>query len=199
MYSTSTELLTITGIDPGTTNMGYAWIEFDPRTFKITRCGAHTLNAYTSFKQSLYHPVERQTDLTPTQRIDCLTKSLMRHLKEREGVFVTAIENPFFSRRKPTAFGPLLAQVDHIKSEISQALPDILLIGYSPMTIKSASGAKSMKGKEPMTVALLSNPELMANIVNHFDSLTEHAIDALGCAFTYLQQLRKSYDHNKGK
>ena len=155
MYSTNDQTVCIIGIDPGTVLLGYAEIYFNLRTMEVVKCSAKTISAYECYQSRLYNTVERQSDLDPTDRIELIVYNVLRRLRNIDGLYAMAVEDPFFNRRMPGAFGPLLTQVNFIKSETHIHYPYIDVKGFAPMTIKASVGAKSMKGKEPMYIAVL--------------------------------------------
>jgi Holliday junction resolvasome RuvABC endonuclease subunit len=178
----------IVGIDPGSTTLGCALIEYDVRTLAILRTCAYTFNAdkmRLDDLASLNHS-ERFA------RIFALQQALYSvFLDLRPNIVIS--ESPFLKRRFPTAFGVLTEVVFAIRMAVRQYDPTMQLDLIDPPSAKMATGATGKAKKDEVHAAL---KKLLAGL--HFDpsysampfnELDEHSVDAIAIAYSMWKKL----------
>lgn len=192
----------IAGIDPGSTNMGLAFMEVDIETLEIYSIEAVTLTANSIYAASYMHHVDRQGDLTANDRIKLLLEMVIMKLHHYQPNSLS-LEQPFHNRLRPAAYGPLLSQVNTIKRQLRQVFPWMYVTAYPPLSIKKAVGATSSavfkkrhpkvpaaKGKELVKAAVLEIKEIRDNCKVDINTLGPDAIDAIAICYTRLVEMR---------
>jgi len=190
----------ICGIDPGN-NTGVCFMEVDINTNEIVDISAHTLTTMTRYNQQLHKEVERQLDLDAPEKLKMITYLLNAKINEKNPS-TFALEGAFYDRRRPMAFGPLLLTIDSFKKAIRFSNPNKEISVYQPLSVKAVLSQSSGLGKKPRGVeskvwvykCVDATEELISNIDRPLDDLTEHAIDAIGIAYTKLVKTRETYE-----
>lgn len=175
----SSSIATIVGIDPGTDTCGVAVLKFDLTTMELVGVDAQTLSGSRLNRRNIWM-VEAHGDRA----------SRIYHLQERlEEIFNhvqpmdIVVESPFFSRRRPQAFGALTEIVTAIRFAVMRHDPWKTLVEIDPPSVKIAVGAEVQGGKESVRNALLRIlPELKWCGDIPFTQLDEHSIDAIAIA-----------------
>lgn len=181
--------LCIAGIDPGSTTLGIAFMWADPVTLDINKVLCYTLTPYARYQMSTFR-TGTQADLTVDDRLELLGIQIKNYVRKYKPIAM-GIEGPFFNRRRPAAFAPLVMQVSKLTKVMKVDFPYMDVIKYQPLTIKAAFKAKNAKGKDPMKKALLTNEEIMNVLSVSVETLTDHSIDATAVCYTHLQKLRR--------
>lgn len=178
-------IATIVGIDPGTTRLGLATLEYNVETFEIVRCGARTLHGEklpgSEWLGSLYGD--------RFKRIEAMRDVLTEHFRSVEPVII-ASESPFINVKRPAAYGALTEIVYAIKLavvEYSQWRPLHLL---PPSTVKNAVGAKGGADKDIIKKSLMKLAAIASTCATDLSELDEHSIDALAVAYCAWNQNR---------
>ena len=183
------EFYTIAAIDPGTRYLGLAIIDVRLSDDMVLCTRSFTLTPSDMYVSSLYNEVSRQSDLSSTDRINLIVRELLIILNNFNPS-VTVLEAPFFHRRSPMAYGPLLEQVTFIRTSVESKFPWMNTYMYPPLSIKSAVKAKRSSSKTYMKDALKRNSEVMDTLIQNIDTLSEHAIDAICIGLTFLHKER---------
>lgn len=178
----------IVGIDPGTTNLGFAALEFDIQTLQIHRLYA------TSFKSQQMVGLDGIIRLSHSERIEKIyaqKDNLVNHFRYFHPSFICC-ESPFYNRFRPSAYGPLVEILFAIRTAAIEYDPIVKFFTYAPSVIKKAVGAGAISGKDAVKAAILGNAELATAFTEgDLAGLDEHAIDAIGVAYTHLELYRK--------
>lgn len=177
----------IAGIDPGTATLGLAYISVDIRDNTIVAIDAETVTS----KHLLHNDLSQTKTMSQTserhhnvrQQGKYLLQSFTYHTPR-----VVVYEHPFINTRRPMAYGALIEIVECIRNAVSTYHPEIAIVHYSPITIKQAVDARRLKGKDAVLQGMLDIKEITSRI--DLNNLSEHAIDAIGAAYTYLKDYR---------
>lgn len=183
---------TIIGLDPGTSTLGFAVLTIDISTLKIVSSTA------TTFVGDKLHSVKawtRDTHGDRTARIQAHGINL-RSLFNTYKPLLVASESPFYSQRRPQAFGALTEVITEIRNAILDVDPWRCLFLVDPPTVKKAVGAPGNAQKEIVKEKLLLLADLNYNGFRPLNELDEHSIDALAVAYCqyklYLERIWKS-------
>lgn len=181
------EVGTICGIDPGTNMLGFSTLCFDLKTLEVLSVQA------TSFKSDRMTEEDDLLLITQNERtakIIAQKNNLVRQFR-----FycpnVVACENPFINRLRPNAFGPLVEVVAAVRLAVREYNPIVKFFTYEPSVIKKSVGAGAIAGKEAVKEAILKLNELNPCALTSLADLDEHALDAVGVAYTHLLRYRK--------
>lgn len=181
--SNFSRIATIVGIDPGTTCLGFATIDYDVETFEIVSCYAETLHGEklpgSEWLGSLYGD--------RFKRIEAYRDTLTRRFRSIEPVII-ASESPFINVKRPAAYGALTEIVYAIKLavvEYSHWRPLHLL---PPSMVKNAVGAKGGADKDGVKNALRKITQIVTTATCDFEALDQHSIDALSVAYCAWQK-----------
>lgn len=186
----------IVGIDPGSTTLGCAMIEYDVRTFEILRTCAYTFNA-DKMKLDQLAVLNHSERFA---RIWDLSDALYEVFRDLQPTHIIS-ESPFLKRKFPQAFAVLTEVVFGVRMAVRKYDPTMPLDLVDPPTAKMAVGAnpKGKKGasqaekkKEVHTALAKLLPELVFdsdNSVAAFEDLDEHSVDSIAIAYSKWKQL----------
>lgn len=178
----------IVGIDPGSTTLGFAVLEYDLRTFEIVRTYARTFNAG---KMKL-NALDIANHSERYARIYELTDTLYDAFVELMPNFVIS-ESPFMAMRRPQAYGALVEVVFAIRSALRKYDPTMSLDLIDPPSAKNAVGAAGNAKKEQVHIAMkkllptLHFDESLSGA--SFDELDEHSVDGSAIAYSRWKKL----------
>lgn len=172
----------IIGIDPGSTNMGYAVIDFDILTKQIVNTNSFTIRAE---KAQLS---ESHAELFGARlgRIAALRDALFTYFLGDRPNFVIC-ETPFIAMRQPAAYGSLTETVCAVREALALYDPYQCLYGVDPPSAKKMVGAAGNAKKPQMQEAvskLLAELNYNSVVSGDFWRLDEHAVDAIAIAKT---------------
>lgn len=182
----------IVSIDPGSTTLGVAVIDYDPMTMKIVKTFSFTLNVGRMPLNT--DTIEKHSDRYARifMLMDLLVEIFIRYSPNH-----IVSEAPFLKKRFPLAFAVLTEVVLCIRMAVKRYDSAIRLDMVEPSKAKAAVGAIVTKGKEqkePVRAALMLmlddlcfDPELSDTV---FELLDEHSIDAIAVGYCKLEQLR---------
>lgn len=167
----------VVGIDPGSTNLGFAAIEFDIDTLKITRTQAFTLTGTKLMDEDNWDEFRMGQRYSRIQAIR--QHILVEFIKLRP--LRIAIESPFYSQKRPSAFGVLMEVMEAVRQSVVEydSWRDLLVV--DPPTVKRAVGGSGNAKKEEMQRRVISMTEL--NYCGEIEKLDEHSIDAIAVAY----------------
>lgn len=194
----------IMGIDPGTSNLGIAMLDYDnvKDTLKV-------VTAYTISTDTLLRKHEQLADILTTRgaRLYILEEGLRAAMSEYQP-HVVASEAPFLGRF-PQAFMALVECLASIRRVAYEYRPWISLTSIDPPTIKMAVDVYARSNvKDEMTEGVRNYPGLDLSGID-IDVLDEHSIDAIavaickhrmniGTAKVYVKK-KKKRKHRKSK
>lgn len=174
--------LSVVGFDPGSTTLGIAAIEFDCQSLAITGVQASTYHGERLPSQNSWGVLHGDRH----QRIWAHRDNAARVLRlvRPHGV---ACEAPYYSKRSPNAFGPLMEVVEMLRG-VTADYDDWLEFTLLESTVaKKAVGAKidrkAKDKKTPVKLACLALPELNLPGGQDLSECDEHSIDALAVAY----------------
>lgn len=178
----------IVAIDPGTETLGVAILKFDLVTFQLVAVEAKTL---TGSRLNKYNGWLGEVHGDRASRIFFLQKELEDIFNYVQPLDIVA-ESPFFSRRRPQAFGALTEIVSAIRYAVMRHDAWKQLILIDPPSVKVAVGAEVQGGKESVRAAILS----IAHELNYcgeipLEWLDEHSIDAIAIALWRFYLIRQ--------
>jgi Holliday junction resolvasome RuvABC endonuclease subunit len=180
----------IVSLDPGSETLGVADFLINVETLEILGCSARTFKAS---KLSLSNTlVENHSALFA--RTKAHYDNLLSFLRHREP-FAVVSEAPFFSKKFPQAFAPLVLILNAIRSAVQDYHSQVQLTSIDPPTVKKAVGAPGNAGKPEMRTAVLRLKDLNYNGALPIDILDEHAIDAIAVGYCKILQLRQGRPH----
>lgn len=179
----------VMGIDPGLGNLGVSFMNVDSYTHQILTVEAYTL---VNDKMPDYSGLEEDIYSARTVKLYKLKYALMQLLHIYQPSIV-ACEAPFFNRLRPMAYGALLELVSCLHATVIDYNRNLGFISLPPLTVKKFIGAKSIKndtdkGKSVVKEAIRLIPEIMNVLTQDIDTLSEHAIDAIGVGYTLIKQ-----------
>ena len=188
MVMTNTpEYVSLIGIDPGSTHLGISVMRVDPINWKIINTRAKTIHA-----QKL---IDLNSDLViyhgeKIARIRLICQKLYT-LFQYERPLAVASESPFYSQRRPSAFGVLTEVIDGVRDAVYQYNSLLPLTLIDPPTVKKAVGAPGNADK-----LVVKNFVKMSPIINYagdtpIDLLDEHSIDSIAVNFAQFTLMEK--------
>lgn len=184
MFSSST--IRILGMDPGTVNMGFSYIDYDLASNQIIRSDLWSIKTEKLIRNdddSAFIYGERFI------RIQKLKDYILDDLTIYTPNFVFC-ETPFFNILRPSAFQPLAEVLFAIKTACYEYNPLLEWKGVEPKLVKASIGAtgKADKDKVKDCMKILQPSFNCLSLIEHSD---EHAIDALAVAYTGLNFLKE--------
>lgn len=186
----SSGIFNIVGIDPGTDTLGYAKIAVSVPDLNIVNTEAFTLSGSKLMNDETWIESLHGARL---MRLRALESKLIRLLRS-DLPLVVAAEAPFYSRRQPTAYGPLIETISMLRNAVMRFDRWTPLTFNEPRVIKQAVGVvgKIPKGKAKEVVRdrvlVLKELKYCGNIPIH--RLDEHSIDAIAIAYAQLLAMR---------
>lgn len=180
----TTEPLRVLGIDPGTTTMGIALLEWAPGAAHYTVRHAQTLvttDNHPNYRQLLEVHGSRMARLQQqADRLAALLATTQPH--------VVAVEAPFMGRFAQS-YGALMECVFSIHNTLLAYNPAIPLHQVDPMRVKQAAGVKLRRGtgKDDVAAALAARTDLVWEVT--LTDLDEHSTDAIAVGLYYLLNL----------
>lgn len=175
----------LVSLDPGSETLGVADFYVNVNTFEIVGCAART---FKGTKLSI-SPWIMENQSPQFARIHAHYLNLLSFLEDRKP-FAVASESPFFSKKFPQAFAPLVLTLDAITRAMRAYDAWVPLTRIDPPTVKKAVGAPGNAGKPEMRKAVLGLKDLNYNGALPIDILDEHSIDALAVGYCKIRQLR---------
>jgi Holliday junction resolvasome RuvABC endonuclease subunit len=191
LHYTNNETITMVAIDPGLNTTGVAVYILDSRTYKPTSIEAFTLVSdklynYTGLDDECY--TERQVKL---EKIYLKLMNIYSYYRPS----IVIYEAPFINFRRPMAYGALLEVVSTIKSSVMHHDPNIQTHGVEPLLVKKTVGASLTSNKGDVKSGISQIPILTSAILNNFNHLDEHSIDAIAVGYTFLKTTLKEFYH----
>lgn len=173
----------ILSIDPGSINTGIAIISIENDMIQ-------SIDARTIEVMKIRDRVGYDVDSQPEKliRLSNLAR-LFTDIVDRYKPIAVACESPFYNRKFPMAYGTLLTIMNNFQMALANYNQTIPFFTIEPRTVKSAVGAISLVGKDPVRDAVSRIPAIMNTLVPPLHSLDEHSIDAIAVGYAYLKSL----------
>lgn len=187
MPESSGSLVSLIGIDPGTTLLGIGIIRVDLYTKQIVSSDAVTLKAKKLIDSSWMGDVHGER----FSRISALGQEMV-NIFTREHMFQIACESPFFNPGRPNAFGALVEIMTVIRQSVEIYDPWIPLNTVDPPSVKNAVGAKGGAGKDPVKEGVLKLTDINYQGDIPLVDVDEHSVDGLAVAYWLYKSLFKS-------
>jgi Holliday junction resolvasome RuvABC endonuclease subunit len=171
------------GIDPGLGACGFS--AFGVEEFRVA-----WINAFTVFSEKVAMDSELDEEVHSDRaiRLDRLRQAYLQILHVFNPIAVTC-EAPFFNRRFPGAYGPLVEVVSMLRQATYEFNSNIPFIVYAPMTVKQSFKTTKDTSKEAMLQALSQNyPQIVSKLVVPLELMDQHAIDATAVCYTLLSK-----------
>jgi Holliday junction resolvasome RuvABC endonuclease subunit len=178
MPAHSASIISIIGIDPGSTCLGTSILWVDLSTMKIIASSAKTFRG-DRLGQELW-TAELFGDRIG--RIASLEEELV-HLFRHVQPYMIASESPFMSMRRPQAYGALTEVICAIRRAVMRYDMWKTLYLIDPPTVKKAVGASGNADKEQVKSKLMALPDLQYSGDIPIARLDEHSVDALAVAY----------------
>lgn len=175
----------IMGIDPGSTNLGVAILNFDLMSKAIISTEAFTINADRLVLNNSW--LSENYD-NKTARISALRERLLDIMDYYDPVAI-ACESPFYNPKRPQAYGVLVEVLSMIRNVVIEHDDWKQLHLIDPSSVKQAVGAPGNASKEIMTdhVSRMMELNILRDCV-----LDEHSTDATAVAYCKYKRLTRN-------
>lgn len=178
----------IVGIDPGSDTLGLAII-----TFRIPTLELVSIEAQTFIGRKMFDDEGWQSNVMGERyaRIQAHKVNLIQLFTDIKPINV-ACEGPFFSQKRPSAFGSLMEVLSMIREAVAIFDPWRKLYVIDPPTVKKSVGAPGNAMKEVVRekVIALLKPYYIGQVGIEF--LDEHSIDAIAVAYCRYVDLKNN-------
>lgn len=182
----SYEKLCLMAIDPGLNNTGIAIFQLDLKPVKIVSIEAWTIQADKLIDDC---GLDDEDFIERLHKRHNLGHALRGILKNYQPSWVVS-ESPFFDRFRPGSFAILTEVMTTILDTIVATDPGIRFSVVEPLVVKKVLGVAGQKGKEVVRDAMAKQTTLLSVLKTPLETLSEHAIDAIGVGYAFL--LKKS-------
>jgi Holliday junction resolvasome RuvABC endonuclease subunit len=186
----SGSIISIVGIDPGTTTLGTSVLWVDLSIMKIVASQAMTIRADRLYAESWTGSLFGDR----TARVLGLEGELL-YLFQGVQPFMIVSESPFISMRQPQAYGALTEAMCAIKSAVMRFDIWKPLYTIDPPRVKQGVGAPGNADKDTVKRHVLALPDLCWSGDVPLAQLDEHSIDALAVAYTQWRNYLKEMNH----
>lgn len=178
----------IVGIDPGSDTLGLSIIKIRIPTLEIVAIEAQTFTGSRMFSNNGWQASvlgERYA------RIHAHKVNLVQLFTDINPINI-ACEGPFFSQRRPSAFGSLMEVLSMIREAVELYDPWRTLYVIDPPTVKKSVGApgNAMKDVVRKHVIELLKPYYVGP--KPIEELDEHSIDAIAVAYCRYVSLKNN-------
>lgn len=173
----------LTGIDPGTSKLGIANLKVDIETLEILAADAETYDVTKIVNDKSWLATLHSYR---TARIYKLKELLLRNFNKLQPS-VIACESPFFNKRFPGAFQPLVEVLTGIKDSVIDYSIWQPLFMIDPSSVKNGVKAPGNADKDKMKIAVCALIDLNYNGAVPLIELDEHSIDAIAVAYTQVK------------
>lgn len=184
----SGSIISIVGIDPGSTTLGTGILWVDLSIMKVIASSAKTFNGDRLHGESWTGSLFGDR----IGRILTLENELVRVFNHVQP-YMIASESPFMSMRRPQAYGVLTEVICAVRNAVMRydAWKPLHLI--DPPRVKKAVGAAGNAGKDEVKQALMRLTDINYSGDVPLELLDEHSVDALavayGCWRKHLEEL----------
>lgn len=175
----SSNVATIVGIDPGSSCLGLAIIEFDLLTNKILRTTAKT---FVANRFIIKNDILTELHGERFSRIETHKVNILAALMSAKPVLI-ACESPFFNSRMPNAYGALTEVLVAIKSAVFEYDRTKVIRLMDPPNVKKSVGAPGNADKIKMKEKVLALQDINYDGDVEIENLDEHSLDAIAVAY----------------
>ena len=176
----SSDIATIVGIDPGSSNLGVGILRIQLSNLSILNSEAFTINGSNLSDSDSWSALLHGDRFN---RIKAIETQLIKIFSFYQANFIYS-ESPFFGRSHPNAFQALVEVMNAIRNAVVQYDPWLKLNTIPPSSVKNGVGVKGNADKFAMKNAILNLNQLNYNGQIPLDKLDEHSIDALSVAYS---------------
>ena len=170
----------ILAIDPGTTNIGVSIFEINALDLSINKIETILIDLNIGLNE-----IELQDLLlTRLNKLHNRIKELVEYYRPN----MVAIENSFYFKMRPGAYGPLSQSIMAIELAIQSVNPNIRIFKFAPKLIKKLSTDGGAANKDDV-LSGISNISEIVNKINPY-LLSEHEVDSLAINYTLLDFIR---------
>lgn len=177
----------LTGIDPGTTCLGIAHLKVNIETLDIIETFAETYDVSKMVSDKSWMSTVHSYR---TARIYKLKELLLKNFNKLQPS-VIACESPFFNKKFPGAFQPLVEVLTIIKDAVITYSVWQPLFMIDPSSIKNSVKASGAAKKDAMKIAVCALTDINYVGETPLEQLDEHSIDAIAVAYCELQTIKK--------
>jgi Holliday junction resolvasome RuvABC endonuclease subunit len=181
----SASTATIVGIDPGSSTLGFAVIEFDIETMTIVKTNASTYAGVKLMRKDSW-AIERHGERFA--RINAHKENLVSLFRLHNPIQIVC-EGAFYNPRRPNAFEVLIEVRIAIKQAILEYDPWRTIRLIDPPTVKRAVNVKGNADKLVVRDGVLAIKELNYSGDTSIEDLDEHSIDAIAVAYAFFKEL----------
>lgn len=175
------------GIDPGTVDLGVAFLAYDSHTGDVVDIFTRNINAYDIHRNTDQHYLRRE-DLDASYRTDLMVEQLHRLVRMKDPDFL-AIEAPFSNPSRVNTFAILVL---HFRKLLNMGIDaDLDTYKFAPTSVKKSFSCTGKKGKGCMRESLREIDELHSVLNKPVSDMSEHEIDAVAVCYTALLKARK--------
>lgn len=187
----SGSIVSVVGIDPGTSTLGTAVLWIDLNTMGIIASSAQTYRGDRLQDEESWLGALHGDRFSRIAALEGALLQLFTHVKP----FMIASEAPFISMRQPQAYGALTEVMCAIQNAVMFYDAWKPLYRIDPPTVKKMVGAAGNAGKEEVKQAVLNLRDLNYNGEKPLHLLDEHSIDALAVAFARWRAFLKEMNY----
>lgn len=172
----------IIAFDPGTQTTGVAIMEIDSRTDNIISILPFTLHS----KRLPVHAPLTDIHSNRLHQLFAFQHYISELFLDYRPSAVIA-EAPFYYRKCPGAYQPLLEVVAMLQRCVVDYSFTCEFHTYEPLVVKRYIGAALSSDKNSVKTAILSNSSVISKVTCDLEQLDDHAIDAIAVGYAFLQ------------
>lgn len=177
-------ILSMVGIDPGSRKLGLAVLEFDARTLEIVSTDSRTLFLEKMAKDSPLN--ESMGELYA--RLHVAKEYLRKFFLHRRPIRINS-ETPFFNKKFPGAYGPLVKTLTMIETAVVEYDSTMPLNYIPPSVVKMRVNANTkVSDKDNVRVCVQALPDLNYKGSIPFSKLDDNGVDGLAIVYGAFQQ-----------
>lgn len=187
----SGSIISVVGIDPGTSTLGTSVLWIDLNTMGIISSSAKT------FRGDRLQDEESWLGALHGDRFSriCALEGALLHLFTHVKPYLIASEAPFISMRQPQAYGALTEVMCAIQNAVMFYDAWKPLYRIDPPSVKKAVGAAGNADKHAVKQAVLQLRDLNYAGDTPLELLDEHSVDALAVAYARWRNFLKEMNY----
>lgn len=167
-------------IDPGTSTIGVSIFTINAIDLSIMKIETVLVDTTIRFQE-----VDLVQDLLI--RLNRLHERIKEIIYYHQPVIVS-IENNFYFKLRPAAYGPLSQSIMAIELAILSVNPNIRIFKFAPKLIKKIATDGGAANKDDVLAGISNIPEIINNINPYL--LSEHEVDSIAINYTLLDYIR---------
>ncbi len=176
--------VSLVSIDPGINHLGLCVSKLSLPNHKFVHSEATSFHA----KERYLNKDTIEKFSMSQAKIDYMSQNVLSVLYKENPITVIA-ESPFYNHLRPAAFMPLVELLYQLKQSV-RIFHNVNFVTYPPSIIKKAVGASAVCKKDEVKKYVNKLKDIM-HLSSDWDSLDEHAIDALAVMYTHVQKVFK--------